>query len=116
MTNQLTLRQQYPVAVKLEVYITDGQQVGAATYVHGMGTIPDDEQMSRILENVAGQLPDGFRLMNRAEATMHYLREEKGYRGPNMVIPKMDGHKWHDPETDVDYADTNNEEEIDEDE
>lgn len=103
----------YPMGVTLSVYITDGQQVGSVNYGFGFGRAPTDEDMPAILEKVKAVLPEGFRLMNRAEAMMHYLREEKGYRGPNMIIPK-DG-EWHDPATDIDFTLLNNEPE-DEDE
>lgn len=102
----------YPMSVKLEVYITDGDQVGSVNYGFGFGRAPSDEDMEKVLEKVARALPAGFRLMNRAEATMHYLREERGYRGPNMIIPK-DG-EWHDPATNVDFTDLNNEPEDEE--
>lgn len=102
----------YPMAVKLEVYITDGDQVGSVNYGFGFGRSPTDDDMLAVLDKVGGALPDGFRLMNRAEAMMHFLREERGYRGPNMVIPK-DG-EWHDPASDVDFASLNDEPEDEE--
>ncbi|MBX5010860.1 hypothetical protein HJB67_12935 [Rhizobium lentis] len=107
------MEKQYPIAVKLEVYITDGDQIGSVNYCFGFGRPPSDEDMTTVLAKVKDALPDGFRLMNRAEATMHYLREERGYRGPNMVIPR-DG-EWHDPETDVDFSSLNNEPEDEDD-
>lgn len=91
----------YPMAVKLAVYITDGEQVGSVSYGFGFGSSPNDEDMVEVIEKVKNALPDGFRLMNRAEATMHYFREERGYRGPNMVIPTTGD--WFDPSTDVDF-------------
>lgn len=107
-------RLQFPITVKLEVHITDGEQVGSANYSHGHGSLPTEEEMSGILKKVVGALPAGFRLMNRAESSMHYLREERGYRGPNMVIPRSG--QWHDPDADTDYAGLGSEPDLDEDE
>jgi hypothetical protein len=106
------MHKQYPMAVQLNVYITDGEQVGSVNYGFPFGRYPTDETMGEVLDKVKSALPDGFRLMNRAESTMHYLREERGYRGPNMIIPR-DGD-WYDPDTDSDFTDLNNEPESDE--
>ena len=106
------MSKRYPMNVSFNVYITDGTQVGSVNYGSGFGRLPTDEDMATIMEKVKGVLPDGFRLMNRAEATMHYLREEKGYRGPNMSI-SPDG-EWFDPATDVSYSDLNDEPEDEE--
>jgi hypothetical protein len=90
----------YPVKNTVEVYITDGDQVGSVSYGMGMGRLPTDEEMPSILDKVKVMLPDGFRLMTRHEATMHFLREEKGYRGPNLAPPALaDGDEWFDPAT-----------------
>lgn len=97
----------YPMTASLKIHITDGEQVGSVTYGGGHGKLYTESDMLKVLEEVKACLPDGFRLMNRAESTMFYLREEKGYRGPNMVIPKSG--KWHDPEADVEWSDTANE-------
>lgn len=97
----------YPVTVVLQVHITDGEQVGSANYHHGWGNLPSEEDVSGILDKVSSQLPDGFRLMNRAESFMHYAREERGYRGQNMVIPRRDEEEWHDPRADTDFTHTN---------
>ncbi|THK38139.1 hypothetical protein EHS39_11705 [Ensifer sp. MPMI2T] len=104
------MAKRYPMGVTLSIYITDGEQVGSVNYGFGFGRAPTDEDMPAILEKVEAALPDGFRLMNRAESTMHYLREERGYRGPNMVIPR-DG-EWHDPASDVDFTHLNDEPEV----
>lgn len=106
----------YPIAVELKVYITDGRQVGSATYTHGMGRLPTEAEMPDVLQKVTASLPDGFRLMNRAEASMHYLREERGYRGPNLVVPRGEDEVWHDPATDKDWSESWNHEDYDEDE
>ncbi len=100
----------------IKVYITDGDQVGTATYQHPIGKLPTDDEALEVLEKVLAALPEDFRLMNRAETMMHFLREEKGYRGSNMAIPKSKDAEWYDPETDVDFSDTNNESDLDEDE
>lgn len=101
------MEKRYPMAVKLEVYITDGEQVGSVNYGYGFGGAPSDEDMKAILPKVKSALPPGFRLMNRGEAAMHFLREEKGYRGPNLHM-SSEGN-WHDPATDTSYSDLNDE-------
>lgn len=106
----------YPVTVVLQVHITDGKQVGSANYHHGWGNVPTDDEMPEILAKVVKQLPDGFRLMDRAESFMHYAREERGYRGPNMAIPRGDDAEWHDPAADTDFSHTNDEPDYEEDE
>lgn len=107
-------RKRYPMQVNLEVYITDGENVGSVKYGFGFGRLPSDEEMGTVLQKTKSALPEGFRLMNRAEATMHYIREERGYRGPNMVIPKEG--QWHDPESDESFTSLGDEpEELDED-
>lgn len=90
----------YPVSVDVKVHITDGDKVGAVTFGMGLHKLPTAESMPAVLEKVMGALPDGFRLMSRHESTMYFLREHKGYRGPNLALPRLtDGEEWHDPET-----------------
>lgn len=92
----------YPMMAKLEVHITDGKgSNGSATYQCPFNRLPTEEEMPKILEQVKGMLPDGYRLMTRHESFIHFLREEKGYHGPNNIaLPALkDGDEWHDPET-----------------
>lgn len=91
----------YPVMVSVNVQITDGKGTdGTATYMCPLNTLPTEETMPGIIEAVFNQLPPDFRLMTRHESMMHFLRNEKGYRGPTMAPPKLDaGTEWHDPET-----------------
>ncbi len=100
------MQKQYPMGVKLEVYITDGDQVGSVNYGYGFGGVPSDEEMDAVLGQVKEALPNGFRLMNRAEATMHFMREECGYRGPDLAVPHDPDKAWHDPSTDVSISGT----------
>lgn len=108
------MNKQYPMAVNLDLYITDGAQTGAVKYGFGFARVPTDEDMTKVIEKVIEALPPGFRLMNRAEAMMQYLREEHGYRGPNMIIPKDKDGEWFDPAADVEFSRLNDEPEADE--
>lgn len=96
----------YPIVTKIEVHITDGSGTdGSATYQVPFNRIPTDEDMPRIFDGITKQLPDGFRLMTRHESMMHFLRQEKGYRGPSLALNALDdGHEWHDPETANTYS------------
>lgn len=106
----------YPIIVNIAVQITDGESTGHVSYGMPVGKLPTDADMPAILKAVGKALPPEFRLMNRAESTMQYLREERGYRGPNLIIPKLDADEiWHDPATDVDWTDLGNQPEADED-
>ncbi len=97
----------YPIHVDIMFHITDGSQIGEVTYGHGMNKLPREDQMEEIIATVTQQLPPGFRLMDRAESGMYFMREKKGYRGPNLVIPKLGN--WFDPSTDKDYTSLNDE-------
>lgn len=88
----------YPVEVQLKVHITDGDIVGSVNYGCGLHHLPTTEEMPGIIETVTAALPPGYRLMSRHESTMHFLREERAYRGPNLALPNLeDGKEWHDP-------------------
>lgn len=104
----------YPIHVDIMFHITDGNRVGEVTYGHGMNKLPTEDQMADIMKIVLEQLPEGFRFMDRAESGMYFMREKKGYRGPNMIIPALG--KWHDPATDKEYTSMNDEPDFDEDE
>lgn len=105
----------YPVKAGLEIYITDGQQVGSVTYGMGLYQLPTEQDMPEILEKVTSALPPGFRLMSRHESMMHFLREERGYRGPNLALGALDaGDVWHDPETAETYSTIGDEPDFDE--
>ena len=87
----------YPVSIDVKVHVTDGDAVGSVTFGMGLHQLPSEGEMPAIIEKVLSALPDGFRLMNRAESTMYFLRDLKGYRGPNLVPPRLDeGERWHD--------------------
>jgi hypothetical protein len=104
----------YPMHVEIKFHITNGSNTGIATYGHGMQKLPTEDQMAKIMAKLHGSLPDGYRFMDRAESTMLYMREERGYRGPNMVVPNIG--VWYDPETDKDYSPLGDEPDFDEDE
>lgn len=90
----------YPVSVEVSVHITDGDTDGAAKFTLGANRLPTDADMPGIFEEVSKALPAGFRLMSRHESMMFFLRDVKGYRGPNLALPSLDpGEEWHDPET-----------------
>ena len=90
----------FPVNIDVNVHITDGDVTGSARYGFALNKLPTEEDMPRIMEEVMEKLPDGFRLMTRHESMMHFLREEKGYRGPSLALTVLDaGEEWHDPET-----------------
>lgn len=77
----------YPVTIKIELHITDGDgSDGSMNYSHAWGTVPSDEDMATLITSLAGKAPDGYRLMTAQESAMHYLREEKGYQGPDLSI------------------------------
>lgn len=94
-------RKHYPIVAKLEVHITDGKGTnGSATYQCPFNRVPTDDEMPEILESIKKMLPDDFRLMTRHESMMHFIRQDKGYRGPNLALDALpDGDEWHDPET-----------------
>lgn len=91
----------FPMTVTLRFHITDGENNGEASYSLGLVQGVTDEAIERAAEEVKKILPDGFRLMTRHESMMHYLRTERGYRGPNnLAMPAIkEGDEWHDPET-----------------
>jgi len=107
------MRKLYPVQVDVNVHITNGEAEGKACFKLGVGRLPTDDDLPTILEKVIDQLPEGFRLMTRSESAMFYLRDERGYRGPNMVIPRDKDATWFDPATDDDYSALNDEPEAD---
>lgn len=89
----------YPVKVDIHLYITDGEQVGDINYVMPFSRLPTEADMPGVIETASAALPPGFRLMSRHEASMHFMREERGYRGPDLALPALDaGDEWHDPE------------------
>lgn len=95
----------YPVTVEIKTFITDGEMSGTLSYRMGLFRLPTEEQMPEIMASATSALPDGFRLMSRHEATMHFLRSEKGYHGPTLALPELDeGDEWHDPATANSYA------------
>lgn len=106
----------YPLSIDVNVHITNGDAEGKACFRFGVGRLPTDDDVPAILENVLGQLPDGFRLMTRSESAMFYLRDARGYRGPNMVIPRAKDAPWFDPSTDDDFPPIHDEAEAGEDE
>lgn len=91
----------YPIHVNINLHITDGDSDGAVNYGFAMGRLPTEEDMGKVIEECMTALPSGFRLMTRHESLIYYLRQEKGYRGPNNVaMPGIkDGDEWHDPST-----------------
>jgi hypothetical protein len=90
----------FPISVEIKFHVTNGETNGAATVGFSLGKLPTEEKMPAIIENLMKQLPDGFRLMSRHESMMYFLRQEKGYHGPNMALPALDpGDEWHDPAT-----------------
>lgn len=97
----------YPIHVEIKVHITDGRgQDGEVNYGFAMNRLPKEEDMPKVLEKAMSVLPDGFRLMTRHESMMHYLRSEKGYRGPSLAMHDLDaGDQWYDPETASTYSD-----------
>lgn len=105
----------YPLVAKLEIHITDGKGTdGSATYQCPFNRLPVEVDMPQILESIRKQLPEDFRLMTRHESMMHFLRQEKGYRGPTLALNAMDdGDEWHDPETQnvMSFTDDEDEEE-----
>lgn len=100
----------YPISVDVKVHITDGKQVGVVTFTMGLHKLPTEANMPEVLEKVTAALPDGFRLMSRHESTMYFLREEKGYRGPNLALPSLEeGEAWHDPSAENTFSDIGDE-------
>lgn len=102
----------YPVNVDIKVHITNGDVQGVATYGFPLHNLPTEADMPKVMESVLERLPKGFRLMTRHESMMYFLREEKGYRGSSLALPRLDdGDEWHDPENantisfDDDYED-----------
>jgi len=91
----------YPLVNSIIVHITDGDTNGSVTYNFPYGRIPTEDEMPEALEKIKSVLPDGFRLMTRHESLIHFMREERGYRGPNNVaLPRLPvGDEWHDPDT-----------------
>ena len=92
----------YPVTCTLNVMITDGDGTsGSVAYMHAFGHLPTEAEMEEILERIkTTALPEGFRFMTRNEASMYFLRKEKGYRGPTLAMPGLEpGEEWHDPAT-----------------
>lgn len=88
----------YPMQVEMKLHITDGDTVGSVSYSFPVHRLPTGADMPRVLDEIGKALPDGYRLMTRHESLMHFLREEKGYRGPNIALPALDeGQEWHDP-------------------
>lgn len=95
----------YPVSVDVKVHITDGEHVGSVTFGMGLHKLPTEETMPEILARVTEALPDGYRLMSRHESTMFFLRDQKGYSGPNLALGPMDeGEEWHDPSAEDTYS------------
>lgn len=94
----------YPISVAIRVHVTDGKLHGTAEYICPLNRLPTDEDMPEILKQVTDAMP-GFRLMSRHESMMHFLREDKHYRGPTLALDNLaDGEEWHDPETANTYA------------
>ena len=92
----------YPLVCKLHIHITNGYgSNGSVTYQCPFNRLPTEDEMPKILEEVKGALPDRYRLMTRHESFMYYIREEKGYRGPNNIaMGSFDkGDEWYDPAT-----------------
>lgn len=90
----------FPVSVDIHVHITDGQVDGSAKYNFGLNRLPSAADMPEVFSKIQSALPDGFRLMTRHESLMYFLRNEKGYRGPDIALPAIEkGDEWHDPET-----------------
>lgn len=92
----------YPLVTKLVIHITNGQgSNGSVTFQCPFNRLPTEDEMPKILEEVKGALPEGYRLMTRHESFIHYLREERGYRGPNNIamLRLKEGDTWHDPTT-----------------
>lgn len=96
----------YPIVTTLAIHITDGNGTnGQITYQCPFNRLPTEDEMPGILAKAQGALPEGFRLMTRHESFIHFLREEKGYRGPNNIAMGVfdPGDRWHDPKTENVY-------------
>lgn len=105
----------YPISVDVKVHITNGEDVGSVKFGMGLHKIPTEDTMPDVLAQVMKALPDGFRLMSRHESTMYFLRDQKGYRGPNLALGRMEeGQEWHDPSAENSFSDLGDEPEIDE--
>lgn len=103
---------QYPLHINILFHITDGDSNGAVTFGFPMNRLPSDDDMTAVLEKVQAVLPDGFRLMTRHESMIYYLREEKGYAGPNNIaLPSMkDGDEWFNPNSSTGYMSSDEDE------
>lgn len=107
----------YPVNIDVKVHITNGVADGAATFGMWLHKLPTEQDMPDILAKVMQALPEGFRLMSRHESMMYFLREQKGYRGPNLALPDLEaGEEWHDPETAHTYSSLGDDEDFEGDE
>lgn len=89
----------FPIQLEMKAHITDGDGVsGSISYAFPLHHLPTEADLAAAMESVAKAIPPDFRLMSRHESTMHFLREEKGYRGPNLALSAMPaGEEWHDP-------------------
>ena len=89
----------YPMTVKIEMAITDGEQRGSVTYDLPPERVPTDGDTEKAMAEVLDVIPDGFRVMTRHEHFMSRVMDKFG-QSPRLSLPKMDaGDEWHNPDT-----------------